>query len=93
MLSSFSSWCGTGYTIGLTLDNKGLSIGEVDRDILLLDTWELTIELVSLSYFGNIESGYKGLRLSVARDTGFWLRLVEFRQDLEETGLGEEVVL
>jgi hypothetical protein len=80
-------------TLSLPLDDESLCVREFDGHILLLESREFAVELIGLSYFGDIESRRECLWLSsgLTRSTGLGLRLVELREEVEEGGLRGEV--
>jgi hypothetical protein len=68
------------WALSFAFDDEGMSIGEFDSDIALLDTREFAVELVCVVYFSDIESRREGFFSAVAGSALLLLRLVERRE-------------
>jgi hypothetical protein len=84
-LDEASGWSTGGIAaLGVTLDSQGVSISELDLNVLLLNAREFAVEFVGILNFLDIELGSEGLQVSTDGTVTLATVLIEFVQHAEE---------
>jgi len=91
-LNKAGRWsAGGGRALGVALDGQGVQVGELDLNVLLLDSWKFTMELIAVLVLLDVELGSESLHLSAVgtiRATTVLVEVVEKTEEGMKGGVG-----